>query len=400
MNVLLVSDTLHAGGAETFVLRLADKLIDLGVRADILSLNPDMEDDEIIRQFPRIAIHRIRLPMLRWIKRLDRLLRIARIDFSLQYHLSGKAIARRHLHYDVYHTHLFPVDYLLATLKKNHPRVCIVSTLHGDYNELDSYWDDGSPERKESWPQKVALLKAQVAAWVYISKTQIALFRDKLQMAPARLHKVYNGYESTAVTRRLTGREATGKSGLTFIMVARGIRVKGWEYLLQAFRMVHGADHRLIIIGKGDYLAQLEAENRDERVRFLGFHPAPVTILAEADVFLFPSVYKAESLPTVIIEALYCGVPVIASDIGDVPEMITDPQSTGYAGFLLDYTDTSNLAAELAGRMSEYIADPLLLASHSERAVRAFDKFDMKLCADRYIKTYEAAWTESQTLSS
>ena len=94
MRVLIVTDTIHAGGAETFVLRLADKLNRTGTPADILCLNPDIEDKELIDQYPGLTIHRVRLPLLIWIKRLDKLLRMAGIDFSLQYFLTGRVLAK------------------------------------------------------------------------------------------------------------------------------------------------------------------------------------------------------------------------------------------------------------------------------------------------------------------
>ena len=49
-------------------------------------------------------------------------------------------------------------------------------------------------------------------------------------------------------------------------------------------------------------------------------------MIGQCDVFVHPSIYKAESLPTVIIEALFAGVPVIATDVGEVATMIGTPR--------------------------------------------------------------------------
>lgn len=387
MNVLIVSETIHAGGAETFVLRLARKLNQLGVKTDILSLNPDLEDSELIAQFPDLTIHRAAPPMLRWVKRADRLLRMLGIDYSIQYSLTGKQIVKRGLlRYDVYHTHLMPVELLFARIKRQHPEVRIVSTLHGDYNDYEHVWQIKAGRRLLHWPQKMALIRQSVAKWVYISKNQIALFADTYKMSDARMRKIYNGYEPPVAVAPPLPHDET--KGLRFIMVARGIPEKGWEYLVKGFRQLKGA-HELVLVGKGPALDALKAGCKDDpRIRFTGFHPNPVELVQDSDVFVFPSVLLAESLPTVVIEALYCGKPVIATNVGEVAEMLAIPGREESAGLLLE-PDKEHLADAVTAAMTRYIADRELLQRHQLLAREAFKKFDMAECAQKYIQVYE-----------
>lgn len=80
MQILLMTETICAGGAETFVLRMARKFGQLGHHCDILNLNSDLEDHRLVAQYPEINIHRVQIPAVRWIKRFDRLLRLLKID--------------------------------------------------------------------------------------------------------------------------------------------------------------------------------------------------------------------------------------------------------------------------------------------------------------------------------
>ena len=72
LRILLVTETLVTGGAETFVLRLARQLRALGHQADVLNLNRDLQEAALVDQFGDITIHQVPMPMVRWIKRADR----------------------------------------------------------------------------------------------------------------------------------------------------------------------------------------------------------------------------------------------------------------------------------------------------------------------------------------
>lgn len=387
MKVLLVTDTLHAGGAETFVLRLARTLNRMGVPAEILSLNPDLEDKGLIAQFPELTIHRVSLPLLRWLKRVDRLLKMLGLSTSIQYALTKRDIERRGLlNYDVYHTHLMPVDLLMARIKKQHPGLRIVSTLHGDYNGYEEHWHNKGRYRQLGWPGKVRLVKEEVDGWVYISEHQVELLEQTYGFDPAKMHKIYNGYEPPTP---VVAPAPSQKEGLRFIMVARGIPEKGWQFLFKAFQQLEGP-HELLAVGKGPTLDELKGQyGQDERIRFIPFHPNPAQLIAESDVFVFTSVYTAESLPTVVIEALYCGKPVISSNIGEVAEMLRIEGSDEKAGVLVEWRDPERYVDELRRAMQAFVADPALIDRYHELAPWAFAKFDMEHCARQYITLYE-----------
>ena len=384
MRILLITEALVMGGAETFVLRLARQLRLDGQDAEILCLNPDFEDRRLVDQYAELVIHRVPRFGIRTLKRADRIAGWLGLDPMLQQRRAQRWIERHLLgRFDVYHSHLFGADWLMASLKQRHPAMRIVSTLHGDYAIHASRQEGSERTRYRNWPAKLATTLAAVDRWVTISADQHSQFIG-FGVDPARLVDIPNGYAPPAPPPVLP----TTRTGVTFVMVARGMREKGWGFLVDAFLRLDG-DCSLLLVGEGSYLDHLRERHGDNpRITFAGAHPNPVALMASADVFIHPSIYRAESMPTVIIEALFAGLPVIATRIGSVAGMIETPLGE-QAGTLVE-PDEATLTQQLAAAMQSCIDDPALLKRHAALAPAAFAKFDMGRCAGSYARLYAA----------
>jgi glycosyltransferase involved in cell wall biosynthesis len=144
-------------------------------------------------------------------------------------------------------------------------------------------------------------------------------------------------------------------------------RSKGIDFLLEAARLLHerGVHFTLELAGDGPRRAEYEALARrgglEERVRFLGFLPKPE--LAErmraADLFVLAS--RFENNPCVVIEALASGLPVVATRVGGIPEMIDDEN-----GLLVAPQDAEELAAGIEaalGRLPQF--DPQAISANA-----------------------------------
>ena len=383
MRILLITEALVLGGAETFVLRLARRLRQDGHDAEILCLNPDFEDERLVALFDEIPIHRVPRFGLRTLKRLDRVAGWLKRDPMLQPRRARRWIERRLLgRFDIFHSHLFGADWLMALLKRRHPAMRMVSTLHGDYALYDARAKGSERTEILNWPAKLAETLAAVDRWVTISLDQRRQFVD-FGVDPQRLVAIPNGYAPPAPLPALPQPDRTG---LTFVMVARGMREKGWAFLVEAFLRLEG-DCSLLLVGEGAFLDQLRERHGDHpRIRFAGAHHNPVALVAVADVFVHPSIYRAESMPTVIVEALFAGRPVIATRVGSVADMIAAP-SGERAGILVE-ADEATLAGQLAAAMQAYLDDPALRRRHAALAPAAFAKFDMGACAAAYARLY------------
>jgi glycosyltransferase involved in cell wall biosynthesis len=116
------------------------------------------------------------------------------------------------------------------------------------------------------------------------------------------------------------------------IGVGRLNRAKDFETLIKAFRIVkQQCDAKLVILGEGEERAALESLinqlDLKEFVFLPGFNPNPYAIMASASLFVLSSIY--EGLPTVLIEALALGIPIVSTDCRSGPREILQHAKTG-----------------------------------------------------------------------
>jgi L-malate glycosyltransferase len=139
----------------------------------------------------------------------------------------------------------------------------------------------------------------------------------------------------------------------------------------------------LLLIGDGPERSRAEALTRQlglhHRVVFVGKMVSFVELLQASDVFLMPS--ESESFGLAALEALSCGIPVVASDVGGIPEVVTE----GEVGFLAPVGDVSKMAE----RVLQILADPDLGARLSRAArARALQHYGLQPAIDRYEAHY------------
>ena len=157
--------------------------------------------------------------------------------------------------------------------------------------------------------------------------------------------------------------------------------IKAQHVLIEAFATVRAAfpKARLVMIGRGPLRAELEALARrlgvDDGLVMLGERVDVPELLPCFDLLMMSS--QVEGCPNVVIEAMACGVPVVATRAGGTPEVILD----GETGFLAEVGD----AKALARYASAILGDPGGARQLGERArKRVEERFDVRrMIADR-----------------
>jgi glycosyltransferase involved in cell wall biosynthesis len=112
------------------------------------------------------------------------------------------------------------------------------------------------------------------------------------------------------------------------------------------------------------------------RVQFVGAEQDVRTRLAAADIAVLPS--RWEGMPTVLLEAMAAGLPVVASRVGEIPHVIED----GVFGRLVTPGD----AGELASALAELLTDASRRRTWGQRAAAAVERYSLT----RMIEQYEA----------
>lgn len=181
-----------------------------------------------------------------------------------------------------------------------------------------------------------------------------------LRFAPgheAKIHVVHMGFGLEPGDRVPRG------SGRPFRILGLGrfVPKKGFDILIRSCKLLEesGVDFELVLGGSGACRPKLERLVRElkleARVRFPGFltHDGVSGFLSSGDVFVMPSVIDAsgdrDGLPTVIMEALLHELPVVATDVCGIGEVIRD----GETGFLVPQKDPVALARAVARVISD-----------------------------------------------
>lgn len=396
-RISLVVDALLIGGAETFVLRLAAALRAHGLDISLVILRGDLVSWQHIHLLARdINLVAVRVPGLRWLMRLDGLLYRIGLRFSFLRWIQVSKL-RTHLlaeRTDVVHSHLLTAD-LVASRACSSLGIPWVSTMHGDYLALEAKGSSRAA-RIPDFGAAMREIEPSVGQMVCITDQQQSQLSRLLPTLAktGRLSKIYNGYVASKadlkqgdVPEILVG---IPKNAFVVGMVARGIRDKGWEVLITAFSALDLPDAWLVLVGDGDYLQQIRPTIQNPQIVFCGNVVNPLRYVSRFDVACLPSQFPAESLPTVVIEYLYLGKPVIATAIGEIPRML-NADGDAPAGLLIDLADTSAMAEQMKAALMRLYKDKDECARFSTNAADAVRKFDMDTCVDAYLSVYERA---------
>lgn len=160
---------------------------------------------------------------------------------------------------------------------------------------------------------------------------------------------------------------------------------KGWRLVADAVRMLRdeGRRVRLLLAGDGPDSGAANAYAREhaEFAEFLGFVPgAGQKVMPRLDALVLPS--TNEGMPMALIEAMACGVPVLATRVGGIPDVVVP----GENGDLIERS-----AASIAAPLREWIDDPAAHAELSERTLASFRRdYSIEACARRYEEVYSA----------
>ena len=160
--------------------------------------------------------------------------------------------------------------------------------------------------------------------------------------------------------------------------------VKNATDVVRIFKMINDEiPSRLVLIGDGpdapNVLRLAEKLGLKDRTLFLGGQDTVETILCKADLFLLPSASEAFGLAA--LEALASGVPVVASIVGGLPELVKD----GKVGYLAPIADVETMAR----RSLAILSSPDLHRTMAENARKlTVEKFDTKAIVKQYYDFY------------
>lgn len=236
---------------------------------------------------------------------------------------------------------VYPDAYGAVKVAKSMNTPVTVHALGCDINEYSKY-----PARR-----KKIIETLNSSNRIVVKSQDLSVKIEALIGKNKKTHTIMNGVDQTKFTS-IDMLEARKELGLSvdedFLVFIGNIQEeKGLEYLLKAFSQLRTKDIRLVVIGSGPQKDALEryasSFDKDGNILFIGPKPhseIPLYLNA-ANGLCLPSL--REGCPNIVLEALSCGTPVLASRVGAVPQIITDP----HHGMIVSPASVEQLAEAL-----------------------------------------------------
>lgn len=381
LRLLWLIDSLQMGGAErlaaTFARALDPRAMSLHVCALKRIAGNPVEEELAAAGIAVTTLHARNLRDVRAFARLVRLMRDGR--------------------FQVVHAHLTDAS-IWGSLAGWRTGVPVVASLHvmpGASRRLSR------PALRERL--MCAALNRLSATTIAVSAALRDAYVQRGLLDPARVTVVHNGIDVSRFAPadqegRQAARQALGIADDAPLLVTTSVlrdRRKGVHVLLRALPRILGVHSaaRLLVIGDGPIRPALEADAARlgiaGAIHWAGHRDDVASLLAAGDLFVLPTL--EEPFPTAVLEAMATGLPVVASDIGGIPEMLDAPA----LGRLVTPGDADALARAVTG----LLGDPRGRRAAAEMARRrACDRFSDRAWTERLTRVYMAAIERADTV--
>ncbi|CAN7660029.1 glycosyltransferase [Rhizobium sp. LjRoot258] len=363
-NVVMAVYALAAGGGETFPILLANLLERRGYAVTLLNCQEEATEPGVRTMLSQS------IPLLE-LERLE---------------LAPAVFADMGI--ELVHSHHAWVDVSLAMLLLSRPGIKQIISMHGMYEMMEPGQLDGL----------LPLLWRRVDRFVYTADKNLKAFPPEM-IRKKGFRKIDNALPVNDINPASRADLRIAAEDFVLCLVARAIPDKGWEEAIGAVVWANERSDcriRLLLIGEGPEFDRLKSECKHEFVHFLGFQPNIRDYFAASDIGFLPSRFKGESAPLVLIDCLLSGKPVLASNVGEIRDMLDTPE--GVAGALFDLSEWEVDVPALGDLIVAIANDPMLYEELLKRVPLAAAKFAVSTMLEKYEEVYRDVLTASETV--
>ena len=347
------------GGGEIMPIRLANQLYEMGYPVIVHNYHHDNDEIKVRKMLnPNITVVETNRE-----DELFQALKLHKMDVISTHHQGLQSFVTRVLRKD-------------EELKKhiNH-----VGTSHGMYENFD----------EDVLTHIFKQLEGGVDYWTYVADKNLVPFKAHNVYDESRFIKIPNGMKVPEIHPIKRSEMGISEDAFVVCTVSRALKQKGWLETIESVKLARklvDKDIQLILIGDGPLYEELSQTELDEFVHLLGFRDNPCDYYAISDLAMLTSYYKSESAPLTIIEALFSGIPVIASNIGDIKQMLSIGENL--AGDIFDLQEGTVPIEIVAEKLVNLIKDKEVYKQKVELAKAKSKTFEIHNVADRYIDVY------------
>ncbi len=203
---------------------------------------------------------------------------------------------------------------------------------------------------------------------------------EEYRIKPEKIPVVFNGID---LTKCIPKTDYSTDGNFKILHIGRFSEPKNHAGLLRAFNKFHQfhQDSELWLVGDGEKRSEIESyvseNNLADSVKFLGLQSDVYGFLHDADMFTLPSNY--EGIPMTLIEAMGTGLPIVATAVGGIPDMLTNDENA----LIID----NNIEA-ISRAFEIYYKDPELRKCYGEKAKGRSSTFSAVTMAQKYESIY------------
>ena len=276
---------------------------------------------------------------------------------------------------DIVHTHLIHAD-VYGALAAAAAGAALVSTKHND-----------DPFRAGAFRHVERLLARRAASVICITDSLARFNAERVGIPPGKLVVIHYGLDTPPPGWGGNPEIALPAGARLLLGVGRLAEQKGYETAVRALPQILAAEPNtvLVVLGEGPERGRLEALARElgvaEAVILPGRAGDVSAWLERAELFVHPC--RWEGFGLVLLEAMLAGLPIVASEVSAVPEIVVD----GETGLLVPPEAPDSLARAVTA----VLADAARRTALGEAGrIRAHERFSVARMADRTLEVYSA----------
>ncbi|MBW2738817.1 MAG: methyltransferase domain-containing protein, partial [Deltaproteobacteria bacterium] len=280
-----------------------------------------------------------------------------------------------------HHWHIQRYPIVDSTVFADLPRHA--ATLHGMIEADGGY---------EVTPEQLRLVDKYVDTWVYTADKNVEPFQSAglHDKNPSRFVKIPNGMEPPKIEPIPRGEMNIPDNAFVLCNVSRAIPEKGWAETIEVVkkaRELSGKDIRLILVGNGMVYDEYCRKGVPDFVYMPGFDDRSVGYYATSDMGIMLTRFRSESFPLTITDCMFAGKPYIASDVGEIRNMLTANGELAGAVFELD--DWTIPVYDVARIVAEFTTDNDKYEQAKSRVPQAAQRYTIENVARQYLDIFE-----------
>lgn len=276
----------------------------------------------------------------------------------------------KHFKPDVIHTHRYVLPYaFLASMGMN------VKRIHTIHNIAEKEVPNRQLPIQKALFRELGVVPVAITPIIRKSiETYYGLDQNEVPL-------VYNGID---LAQCIVKKDTQLSSPVRVLHVGRFAPQKNHQMIVEAFAEIvrDYSECELDLVGDGDLVDSVKQKVKElgieKKVHFVGLLDKVYEKMSESDIFILPSNY--EGMPITLIEAMATGLPIVATDVGGIPDMLENKKS----GLLVRVAKH-----EIANGIVTLIKDDTLRATVSQGAKQKVMQFSLENMTREYIKVYQ-----------